>query len=69
MQIPSLREGQLLFCRAKHYVSDKKFFEAYFISMLETKYIPQTIGIPMEPIVLELTVLIYTVVTWWNLTP
>jgi hypothetical protein len=23
----------------------------------------------MEPIVLELTVLIYTVVTWWNLTP
>jgi hypothetical protein len=53
MQIPSLREGQILFCRAKHYVSDKKFFETYFISMLETTYIPQTIGIPMVPIVLE----------------
>jgi len=39
MQIPSLREGQILFCRAKHYVSDKKFFETYFISMLETTYL------------------------------
>ena len=61
MQIPCLREGHILFCREKHYVSDKKFSETYFISMLETTYLvclvdlySQTIGIPMVPTVLSL---------------